>query len=276
MSESPVTSFAVGKAGRVAALSGAHATLFDGTRWMPIEPAFDFDTAHVSIFFGRDNEPRVMGYSGDGASLRARYFRRVQARWVDGSSELGGLAAARGALYGVLGQDDPEVVCVASRSCIVKRTTGWTNVPAHPEPTRIAVSGGRAWALHREHIDEQVERGWTELAPARHWNDPVSLWLEPGGTPWVVESNPDAIRRLRDGQWALVETPVRRPRALSGTAGTDVWIAGESAARYDGAEWRCVHAVRDVEFALGNGRDVWFAGASGVWRVRQSKTSGHD
>lgn len=276
MSESPVTSFAVGKGGRVAVLNGAHASLFDGTRWIPIEPAFDFDPAHLSIFFGRDNEPRVMGYSGDGASIRPRYFRRLQARWVDGSSELGGLARVQGPLYGVLGHDDPEVVCVAGRSCIVKRTTGWTNVPAHPEPTRIAVSGGRAWALHRERIDEQVGRGWTELAPARHWNDPVALWLEPGGTLWIAEKDPDAVWHLRDGQWVLIPTPVRRPRALWGTSGSDVWLAGESAAHYDGTEWRCVREVRDVEFAAGNGRDVWFAGTSGVWRVRRRQHSAHD
>lgn len=267
ISPEPIASFAFGKARHVAVLNGRKTLLLDGTAWHSVLPDFDAG-ARLSLFFGRDNEPRAMGTVDSGGRSRSVYLRREAGRWVDGSSELGPLGNASGALYGVLGHEDPEVVCVAARSCIVKRTTGWTNASAPAESSRIVVSGGRAWALGVKHIQEQVDHDWTDIAPPHEWDEPDAVWADTADALWVVEGKRDALWRRRDASWERFAAPVRRPRSIWGTSGTDIWLAGDGgAAHFNGLSWHCLPEIRNVAFVKGDGSEVWLAGESGTWRV---------
>jgi hypothetical protein len=72
-----VTSLSTGKAGHVALLSNLRAKVYDGKTFRTIEPDLTATPGlNVSIFFGRDNRPRLMGYADDGqGGLEQRYLR---------------------------------------------------------------------------------------------------------------------------------------------------------------------------------------------------------
>jgi hypothetical protein len=168
----------------------------------------------------------------------------------------------------VLGHDDPEVVCRPALFCLVKRITGWRRAPAHAAPLRIVLGGGTAFALHPDRIERLEGESWLPLAPARAFEDPVAIFVDAGGAPWVVEGTRDGVTRLRDGRWETLETPVRAPKAIAGTAPDDVWLAGASgAAHFDGRHWLVVPGVAGpLSLVAVSPPNVWLAGEAGVFR----------
>lgn len=227
------------------------------------------DGAVVEVFFGRDNQPRLMGFVPGDAGKEVPVYRRFRhGAFAPEPSELGPLAAPRGALYGVLGFADPEVVCRPRELCLVKRTTGWARVAAHAEPVRIVLRSGSVFALHSEHVERLEARGWAALEPARPFERPRDAWLAPNGELWVVDASATGVFRLKGGQWEGVATPVSEPRAVFGRSEHEVFVAGSSgAAEFDGARFRCVRGVTGpLSFALAVGEDVWLGGESGVYR----------
>lgn len=257
-------------------LTNGRGRLFDGTRWQSIEPELDASAgAHLEVFFGRDNEPRLMGYTAleSGAGYQKRYLRHRRGAWQPALDEIGPLGGAKGALYGVLGHDDPEVVCLTGLSCIVKRVSGWKTVSAHPAPARVLLGGGSAWALHRDRIErldesDQKQIRWVELTPERAWDEPSGLWDEPGGAPWVLEEKNDVLYQLIDGQWRKTRSEVRGPKALAGPSRDDLWLVGTGgAAHFDGRAWSSVPEVLGpLAFVVVAKNEIWLAGASGVFR----------
>jgi hypothetical protein len=266
----PVVSLAVGKPPKIALLGAGEALIGDG-KGLARVPVGDAPSAELSIeiFFGRDDQPRLMGMRRTSASGKAQaYYRRYKGgRFQPEPSELGPLAGGDGALYGVLGHADPEVVCRPGLFCLVKRMTGWSRAPAHPVPVRVVLAGGSAWALHPDRIERLEKEAWVPVVPERRFGDPVALFVDSDGAPWVVESKSDAVTRLVKGTWETTASPVRGARAIFGSAPNDVWLVGASgAARFDGTGWRDVSGVPGplslIAFAAPS---LWLAGAAGVF-----------
>jgi hypothetical protein len=265
-----VSSLALGKAGKAALISGDHAQLFDGTRWSRLEPALASNTGALAIFFGRDNEPRILGFSEQTpGEPRQVYFRCKQRRLQPAPDELGRLAARQGALYGVLGFDDPEVVCRAEQTCLVKRASGWASVPSHPKPVRTTLSAGTAFALHADRVEQLGAGGFVELEPRRAFRDPRAVWLEPGGVIWVVDGAGELLVRKVAGEWREQPSPLSSVQGIWGSAANDIWLVGAGgAAHFDGQRWSCVQEVPGpLEFVSASERDIWLAGQSGAWRA---------
>lgn len=274
-----MTSLATGKAGHVALLSNLRAKVYDGKTFRTIEP--DLTAAPgltLSIFFGRDNRPRLMGYAEDGrGGLEQRYLRERGGRWQKAADELGGLGTAPG-LYGVLGHDDPEVVCSPKRSCIVKRVTGWVSVPAHDAPLPIVLSGGTAWALAADRVLRLGETGWLELESPRAFERPVSLIsAAPSASStrdlWLLDRSGASLARRIGGVWSAAPAPVQNAKAMAGRSEKDFWIVGDGGAvHFDGASFRCASDVpgplRAVSLADGA---VWVGGDSGLFRLEAGK-----
>ena len=266
----PVVSLAVGKPPKVAFLGAGEALVGDG-KGLSRVPVGDAPSPElfIEIFFGRDDQPRLMGMRRASASGKAQaYYRRYKGgRFQPEPSELGPLAGGDGALYGVLGHADPEVVCRPGLFCLVKRMTGWSRAPAHPVPVRVVLAGGSAWALHPDRIERLEKEAWVPIVPERRFGDPVALFVDSDGAPWVVESKPDAVTRLVKGRWETMASPVRGARAIGGGVPNDVWLVGASgAARFDGTGWRDVSGVPGplslIAFAAPS---LWLAGAAGVF-----------
>jgi hypothetical protein len=268
-----VSSLATGKPPKIAALAAGEAFVFDGTSLSRISvPETRGPELSVEIFFGRDDQPRLMGYRRTGstdASRAAPYYRRYKGgRFQPEPSELGPLAAPEGALYGVLGHADPEVVCRPGQFCLVKRTTGWGRAPAHAEPVRILLAGPSAWALHRDRIERLDRDRWVALTPERAWGEPVSLFVDTSGAVWVVEAKKNAVTRLAGDRWETMPVPLQRPRAIWATAPSDVWLVGEGgAAHFDGRAWALVPGVSGpLALILHSPPNLWLAGGAGLFR----------
>jgi hypothetical protein len=270
-----VTSLGVGKPPKIALLTAGEALLFDGATFRHLAAPETSDPAlSVEIFFGRDDQPRLMGYrrSAGGSRASTPFYRRFKAgRFQPEPSELGPLGGADGALYGVLGHDDPEVVCRPSTFCLVKRMAGWGRASAHAEPVRIVLAGNTAWALHRDHIERLERDAWVKLVPERAWDAPTSLVVAADGAVWVVEAN--AVTHLVNGRWETTSSPVSGPRALWGRASNDLWLVGlGGAAHFDGKAWLVVDGVTGpLSFVAYSQPDLWLAGAAGVYRGSPAK-----
>jgi hypothetical protein len=268
----PVVSLAVGKPPKIAFLGSGEALIGDAKGLSRVSVG-DAPSAELSIeiFFGRDDQPRLMGIRRTPTSGKAQaYYRRYKGgRFQPEPSELGPLAGGDGALYGVLGHADPEVVCRPGLFCLVKRTTGWSRAPAHSVPVRVVLAGGSAWALHADRIERLEKDRWVPIVPERTFGDPSALFVDSDGAPWVVESKPDAVTRLVKGGWETRASPVRGARAIWGSAPNDVWLVGASgAARFDGTSWREVSGVPGplslIAFAPPS---LWLAGRAGVFEA---------
>jgi hypothetical protein len=277
--EEPIKSIAVGKPPRIAAL-GDEPWLLDTEGWqkkaLPKQYALSADS-RVEIFFGRDNRPRLMGttsVSPDGSGTQAVYLRLKNAGWRKEPSEIGRLGGLpHGGLFGVLGHDDPEVVCKVGDVCIVKRLTGWTTLPSGPGMPRVFMQGGEVWALHPDRVSALEGKGWQDL-PAPPWSKPTGLWGDPSGTVWVSVAAENALYRFEEDAWSKVPSPVKAPRGLWGTSPSDVWVTGDDGAgHYDGSTWRRVVGPEGpLEVATGAGaQDVWLGGRSGLWHGTKAR-----
>jgi hypothetical protein len=225
--------------------------------------------ASVEVFFGRDNQPRLMGFAPSEAGKHsAVYLRFRQGVFRPEPSELGPLAGLRGALYGVLGLEDPEVVCRPSEHCLVKRLTGWQRVAAHRVPVRIALRGGHVFALHGDHVERLDADGWSAIQPARRFDRPSDVWLAPSSDLWVTDASVFGLHRLKGAEWQALESPVNEPRAVFGRSDRTIYVVGtDGAAEYDGARFRCIKGVPGpLHLALAVGNETWLAGESGVYR----------
>lgn len=266
----PVFSAAVGKPPKVGFLARGEALVFSskGLEHLPA-PETSAPGLSVDIFFGRDDQPRLMGHRASEGGRVEAYYRRFKAgRFQPEPSELGPLAGQGGALYGVLGHDDPEVVCRPRQFCLVKRTTGWGRAPAHDEPVRVVLSGGRAWALHRDRIERLERDAWVKVETERAFREPLALFADASGSILVVEAGQEAIARFANGRWDSMPSPLRGPRAIWGSSATDLWLVGAGgAAHFDGKAWRVAPDVPgSLEQLVHAPPELWLAGESGIFR----------
>ena len=267
----PVRSLAIGKP-RVAAL-GARVWLREGGAWgeIPLSPGLlpaDGERDDVRIFFGRDDRPRIMG-----ARLGPNGERAVYLRWRDSwkreKKELARLAGEPpGALYGVLGHDDPEIVCKVTDICIIKRRTGWTSVPTEPLRLWVEVAAGRAYALDTGRLLLLGDAAFEPHASPVPFAEAGGVGATSPSDVWVSEPGAGRIHHFDGSRWASSPSPVDNPRGLWAATPSDVWLVGdEGAAHFDGTNWARVEGPSGP-LAEVRGRDgeVFVAGATGVWR----------
>jgi hypothetical protein len=229
----------------------------------------------IEIYFGRDDRPRLMGYweqATDAGQLQRWpvYLRFKAAGWNAEWNEIGRLGGHRpGALYGVLGHADPEVVCKEDAECIIKRRTGWKTILGPPGVGTVKLCGDRAWGLFPRAVARFDTDRWQWVGDPPLWTDASGLWAHADGTLWVSVAAKNELHSYDGQQWRRQPSPIPGPRGLWASSKSDLWLVGEGgAAHYDGTEWRRAAGVDGpLSIVLGHdARQVWLAGKSGLWR----------
>jgi hypothetical protein len=273
--EQPVEFLITGEKGRLAVLTrNGSATLphrFEAGKWEALElPAAHkpADAATLGIYFGRDNRPRLMGYAGAPESARMVYLRYKDGAWQDQRSELGGDAADTAALFGVLGEADPEVVCkVGMPTCLLKSRKGWKDVKSSLTPGAvIRAFEDKGYALTSDGVYRADDSGFTRVGPAAPWKTPATgFWVGPGDKMAVVEPAANSVHVFNGDIWRSERAPIDGARDVAGPAG-DRWFAGTAGLAYVGAEGptRVGDATWDLTRVILVAGSAYAGGESGV------------
>ena len=227
----------------------------------------------LSVYFGRDDRPRVMGFRNVGIETQRRFdFQQLYYRWKGNwrakSGEIGRLMQKPpAALFGILGHDDPEVVCKLGDECIIKRLTGWTMVPSPQVLHHVAIAGGSAFAVGANsalRIDDK-DKAWRKISDTVPWKEASGLWASPNGMLWVCSG--EQVHHWDRTRWTSVRVPLKVTRGIWGRAPDDIWIVGrDGVAHHDGDRWRKLRTpIGAFEDVTGTADETWVAGRSGVW-----------
>jgi len=268
----PVSAIALGDGTRIAVLADTpYVGDARGLRALPLPAALRPKAGEIEqlgIFFGRDNEPRIMGSRRSEGAERPVYLRHLASGWRDGREEIGRLGGpAPSGLWGVLGAADPELVCRVNATCIIKRTSGWTSAPAGAQARIVTLQDGVLWGLDASGISSIDARGWALAIPAPAWSEPRAFWATQGEA-WVGAAQ--GLFHHRKGAWQAVASPVGEASSFWGARADSVWVVGSTgAAHYDGQSFRSVaidgplHVVRGRSDA-----ELWFGGEAGLFRAQ--------
>ncbi|MEP7051761.1 MAG: hypothetical protein ABJB12_15465 [Pseudomonadota bacterium] len=268
----PVSSIALGEGTRVAVLSDPPQVGDErGFHALPLPASLRAKAGEVDdvrIYFGRDNEPRIMGTRRAGNIERPIYWRHTTAAgWRDGREEIGQLGGpAAAGLWGVLGAVDPELVCRAGALCIIKRISGWKTAPAGAEPRQVVLQNGVLWGLSASGISSIDAHGWALAIPAPAWAEPRAFWATEGEA-WV--STEHELFRFHEGAWSAVPLPLPEPTSFWGLTATSVWLAGKGGvAHFDGQSFRTNVVPGQMRIIVGRANgEIWFGGSSGLFRA---------
>jgi hypothetical protein len=267
----PTTDIALGDGTRVAVLADPpQVGDVRGFKALPLPKALTkpAEGDRAQIFFGRDNEPRIMGALRSGASGEAIYWRHTPAGWRDGREEIGQLGGTlRGGLWGVLGGSDPELVCRCNAVCIIKRTSGWKLAPAGSTEREVSLQQGVLWGLDATGIAGIDEHGWALAIPAPAWSEPRTFWAT-RDEAWV--STDRELFHFHAGAWTTVPLPFMGVTAWWGARAGSVWLVGKGGvAHFDGQRFRVASAFGSLRAIRGRGDDdVWFGGDTGLFHAR--------
>jgi hypothetical protein len=269
----PVLHIALDKPPHAAALVEGGAFVHDAKGWREelLPPNLRESKAlALKVFFGRDYRIRVVG--GDSASGNVE---SVYLRWLPGGlrsafDEIGRLGnTRRGPLVAVLGTADPELVCRPAEACLVKRISGWKQLPAAANLAQVAITNEQGFAIVGQQL-LRADQEWRPVGTLGPWREAGPLFVI-GERAFVLEPGRKLVHALdRAGTWASLDSPVGAPRALWGAAEDALWLAGEHGiARHDGKVWQSVvDGPSDVRAVLGrSGDDVWFGAGSGLYRL---------
>jgi hypothetical protein len=267
----PVTWLALGEGSRLAVLSDPPlAGDQRGLHALPLPAALHAKSGEVDdarIYFGRDNEPRIMGTRSSATGQTPIYWRHTaSAGWRDGRDEIGRLGGpAASGLWGVLGAADPELVCRAGAECIIKRQSGWKTAPAGAEPRQVVLQDGVLWGLDASGISSIDAHGWALSIPAPAWAQPRAFWAT-AGEAWV--NTETEMFRFHDGVWSTLPQPVPEATCWWGRTADSVWVVGNGGiAHFDGRAFhvRAMPGQMRVITGRANG-EIWFGGSSGLFR----------
>jgi hypothetical protein len=201
-------------------------------------------------------------------------YLRHKAGWKTDPNEITKLMQPPDAgFYGVIGHDDPEVVCEVGGTCIIKRLSGWTFVPAGAEQLHVDLSSGVAVGLGTSSVSRMTQRGWERIGGDVPWKDPGGVWASADATTlWVSEPASSSLHRWDGQRWTRHDSPVAGPRGLWATAGDDMWLAAAGGvARWNGTAWQRI-AAPEGAFTEVRGRastEVWIAGETGLWQGKR-------
>lgn len=267
----PISAIAMGEGTRVAVLADTpYVGDARGLRPLPLPTMLRpkaSDVDELGIFFGRDNEPRIMGTRRGDKGERAVYLRHLPNGWRDGREEIGQLGGpAPGGLWGVLGSADPELVCRAGATCIIKRNSGWTTAPAGPVKRIVTLQDGVLWGLEASGISGIDAHGWALAIPAPGWAEPRAFWAT-RGEAWV--STASELFHYQDGKWAAVASPVGIAASFWGSRRDSVWVVGSAgAAHFDGQRFEPIAMSGPLTVVRGRSdAELWFGGEAGLFRA---------
>ncbi len=274
-----VSFFVTGEKGRLGLLAReGDSTVphrFEAGRWERLELPKDLATsaeqrAH-GIYFGRDNRPRLMGHREVGGATKVVYLRFKDGRWRDQRGEVGALASDDAALFGVLGEADPELVCKRGGTCLIKRRSGWKEIPE--TVGTLAVMRAfyeRGYALTKDGLFEATDKGFVRLGPSAPWTTTVTgFWVGPDRSAVVVEPEKDAIHTLEPGAeaWRTSASPIGKPRDVAGASSNRFVVGDGGAAHGEGTLYaRLGEANLRLSRVIVLPGDVLAAGPSGVFR----------
>jgi hypothetical protein len=229
----------------------------------------------LQIFFGRDYQPRVMGSRwrvGDEAEVAAHqavYLRWQRGGWRPDPKELGPLGASSGGLFGVLGIEDPEVVCRPLAVCVVKRTSGWLRIPATSQPVWMTWVNGEVFASSAGEVLRLGPRAWER--PQQPPPGPaVSVWAN--GSVLKVAIISGTVHHWAKESWLVDTSAPPGAEAVWGLGDGPLWLAGGSFACHGvPTKWRCRNLELGSPVVL-TGRSVqgpvFLGGSLGLWRAQ--------
>jgi hypothetical protein len=268
----PVSSIALGDGSRIAVLADPpYVGDARGIHPVPLPAALRAKSAEADelrIFFGRDNEPRVMGTRRSATGEAPVYWRHTNAGWRDGREEIGQLGStSRGGLWGVLGSADPELVCRTNAVCIIKRTSGWTTAPAGSTTRVVELRGGTLWGLDASGLAKIDVHGWSVAIAAPAWSEPQAFWTVENEA-WVATTS--ELFHYVSGAWSKEEAVITAPTAFWGLRPDSVWVVGKGgAAHFDGHGWRRLSLPGPLGAVIGRSdTDLWFGGDAGLFRAQ--------
>jgi len=268
----PVAAIALGEGSRIAVLADTpYVGDARGLRPLPLPTMLRpkvSESDDLGIFFGRDNEPRIMGSRRTERGERAVYLRHLPSGWRDGREEIGQLGGSvPGGLWGVLGAADPELVCRVGATCIIKRNSGWTSAPAGSVKRTVTLQDGVLWGLEVGGISGIDAHGWALAIPAPKWSEPRAFWAT-RGEAWVSTAN--ELFHYRDGKWQTVPSPVGVATSFWGVRSDSVWVVGSTgAAHFDGQGFRPVAIAGALQVVRGRSDDeLYFGGEKGLFRAQ--------
>lgn len=250
---------------------------FEAGRWqalpLPATATCAVGSSSLGMFFGRDNRPRLMGSRDVGGARRMVYLRHKDGAWRDERGEIGSLAGDGSVLFGVLGEDDPEIVCRVGGICLRKSRAGWKELAnVLPESAVVRAFGGLGYAVVTDGVLVARDAGFARVGPPAAWSSqPTGFWVGADGAIAVVEPAADALHVLAAGAqaWVTERSPVREPNDVMGPVG-DRWIAGVGGlVHHEEGRWaRVGDAAWSLRRVVPTAGGVVAAGPSGVVRAR--------
>jgi len=241
---------------------------------IPEEHRATTEAARLGMYFGRDDRPRLMGYRLVGGEPRMVYLRYRDGRWHDQRREVGSLAGDDAALFGELGEADPEIVCRAENSCILKSRRGWqVHRSALPLESVTRAFSGRGYAALATGLFRGENLGFERLGGETPWKAvPSGFWIGPDGDAAVVDRGSERLFTRGPGAtaWLTQPSPIHGPRDVAGgraerfvVGDGGVAVLGQDGARRLGAPSLALSRVIVID------DHVVTAGPSGVFRIRR-------
>ena len=223
--------------------------------------------SELGIFFGRDYRIRIAGTAHTAKGDEARYYRSLPGGLRPAHDELGPLGKQGGpALFTLLGTADPEIVCRAGMSCLIKTIKGWAKASAPAGLERVGLSIGGGWAVAGTTL-YALGKDWVAL-PTGPWKKATDAFRREDRA-CVVEHASSRMHHFDGKAWHSSASPVSGPRSIWGGQ-ESLWIAGDSGAAVwsDGAFQKTSAPPQVVQVLARSDKDVWLCSAQGVFRSR--------
>src|SRR5690606_20747850 len=141
-------------------------------------------------------------------------------------AELGRLGNTRGALYGILGEADPEVVCRPGEICLIKRVSGWGQTPADALPAWIQMAGAHVFKVTDSEVHQLIKDSWVSEMDEVPAGDVTNVWGDGQGALYLIAGG--QLFGNEDSKWASVKTPFDSCRAVAGQTDGKIWVGGVS------------------------------------------------
>jgi hypothetical protein len=268
--DKPCRALALDQEPYVAALGDDAVTVLDkrGTHEEKLPDGLRGPNISVGVFFGRDYRVRLAGTAHTPTGDEVRYYRSLPGGLRPAPDELGplGKPGAPG-LVALLGTADPEIVCRAGISCLIKRISGWAKASAPVGLEHVGLSWGSGWAIAGTTF-YRLEKDWVAASAVGPWRHADDAFVRDQHA-CVVEHDGSRLHHFDGAAWHSSAAPVTGPRSVWGGKAS-LWIAGDGGAAVlvDDA-FQSLPDISRVAQVLGRSDDdVWLCTNDGVFRAR--------